>query len=349
MKHTAALFALLSASLFCAHAERMRGMNTELVQMEEEEGPFDNFYSFCNYSNSDEEITCLQSFCVDDANETESNVDSADSLDPSLDNRTELRDALQMCGAPEYDDESQQMPGEPSSSSYRCEGDQELPCLRHRFYAHCANRTATETALRTCNSDSIWDCDPNGDPELGCMRRHYNARCLFCSSFPTIWGCKFQDLSPFCRDLNCQGTDATLFPYEKCTKYNDNIWGTGSFCLDIQDDQKRTHCNEFVYLMGYQFRNNRAKGENENFIELIEHAITSPDTCAALRYYHEVNSKIESCSDLQEDEYEYRDAGLKKQMECLQNTYKEHCAEERIRTLALEAIVYNNDDDDDWE
>jgi hypothetical protein len=305
MKHTAALFALLSASLFCAHAERMRGMNTELVQMEEEEGPYDNFYSFCNYSNTEDRVTCLQSFCGDDANETESNVDLL-----------------------------------------------------------CSSKTPSQT-----------------------------------------WSCKNQDLEPFCRDLNCQGIDATVFPYEKCTKYNNNIWGrarrTGSFCLDIQDldDQTRTHCNAFVYLMGYQFHNwwDRAEGENENFIELIEHAITSPDTCAAPEprtcpsdcngcWNNErrplkcneapefsatqslceskrgtwcgsnpsptayLTSKIQSCRDLQEDDSDlqdddsYADAGLKKQMECLQNTYKEHCAEERIRTLALEAIVYDDDD-----
>ena len=256
MKYIATLFALLSASLICAHAARMRGKNTKLVQRTE--GSFEDkaYNSFCEYESQEDKKACKQSFCGVDGNADLSNEASRSDTNPvSITNVDSLRLELQKCGAPCATSRGTKINGA-TVPYYGCDQNagfedesSRVDCLRRRFNAHCGSISITQTALNDCGV-TYNECSSKDDlgDELRCLRRIYNTKCLFCFiQGYTPDDCKFHQ-SHACLNLNCGGTNVAKFDFKNCAKYKSI---PTAFCDDFPQE-KMKQCNEFAYLIGYE-------------------------------------------------------------------------------------------------
>jgi hypothetical protein len=262
MKYIATLFALLSASLICAHAARMRGKNTKLVQRTE--GSFEDkaYNSFCEYESQEDKKACKQSFCGVDGNADLTNEASRSDTNPvDIEDVDSLRLKLRNCGAPCVSSSGSIIKNMGPVPYYGCaekdgfeDESSRVDCLRRRFNAHCGNITITQNALNDCGV-TYNECSSKehaGD-ELRCLRRIYNTKCLFCFIQEyqgyTPDDCKFhQSHDQFCHNLNCRGTEVANFDFKNCAKYKSI---PTAFCDDFPQEKMKL-CNEFAYLIGYE-------------------------------------------------------------------------------------------------
>ena len=252
MKYIATLFALLSASLICAHAARMRGKNTKLVQRTE--GSFEDkaYNSFCEYESQEDKKACKQSFCGVDGN---ADLRKTRPTNPVSMNVNSLRLELQKCGAPCIYSRGREINGA-TVPYYGCDTNygfydeiSKRNCLRRRFNAHCGSISITQTALNDCGV-TYNECSSKDDlgDELRCLRRIYNTKCLFCFiQGYTPDDCKFHQ-SHACLNLNCGGTNVAKFDFKNCAKYKSI---STAFCDDFPQEKMKL-CNEFAYLIGYE-------------------------------------------------------------------------------------------------